>query len=150
VEEDYGFSLARDIAQDMVMYLRRPGGQLQFSRYNLQQINSPGPIGELLKWILDNLTGDLCVEKLAEKVAMSPRNFSRVFTRETGISPARYVAEARLAAARERLEQSNDTLERVAEQTGLGSAINLRRIFEKQLHLTPGEYRQRFHCRKMA
>jgi transcriptional regulator GlxA family with amidase domain len=150
VEEDYGFSLARDIAQDMVMYLRRPGGQLQFSRYNLQQINGPGPLGELLKWILDNLTGDLCVEKLAEKVAMSPRNFSRVFTRETGISPARYVAEARLAAARERLEQSNDTLERVAEQTGLGSAINLRRIFEKQLHLTPGEYRQRFHCRKMA
>ena len=150
VEEDYGFSLARDIAQDMVMYLRRPGGQLQFSRYNLQQINGPGPLGELLKWILDNLTGDLCVEKLAEKVAMSPRNFTRVFTRETGVSPARYVAEARLAAARERLEQSNDTLERVAEQTGLGSAINLRRIFEKQLHLTPGEYRQRFHCRKMA
>jgi transcriptional regulator GlxA family with amidase domain len=62
VEEDYGFSLARDIAQDMVMYLRRPGGQLQFSRYNLQQINGPGPLGELLKWILDNLTGDLCVE----------------------------------------------------------------------------------------
>ena len=150
VEEDYGFSLARDIAQDMVMYLRRPGGQLQFSRYNLRQINSPGPIGDLLKWMLDNLTGNLCVENLAEKVAMSPRNFTRVFTRETGVSPARYVAEARLAAARERLEQSYDTLERVAEQTGFGSAINLRRVFEKQLHLTPGEYRQRFHCRKMA
>ena len=150
VEDDYGFSLARDIAQDMVMYLRRPGGQLQFSRYNLRQINSPGPIGDLLKWMLDNLTGNLCVENLAEKVAMSPRNFTRVFTRETGVSPARYVAEARLAAARERLEQSYDTLERVAEQTGFGSAINLRRVFEKQLHLTPGEYRQRFHCRKMA
>jgi transcriptional regulator GlxA family with amidase domain len=100
--------------------------------------------------MLDNLTGNLCVENLAEKVAMSPRNFTRVFTRETGVSPARYVAEARLAAARERLEQSYDTLERVAEQTGFGSAINLRRVFEKQLHLTPGEYRQRFHCRKMA
>jgi transcriptional regulator GlxA family with amidase domain len=87
VEEDYGFSLARDIAQDMVMYLRRPGGQLQFSRYNLSK-STPGPISELLKWILDNLTGDLCVEKLAEKVAMSPRNFTRVFTRETGLSGA--------------------------------------------------------------
>lgn len=70
------------------MYLRRPGGQLQFSRYNLRQINSPGPIGDLLKWMLDNLTGNLCVENTAEKVAMSPRNFTRVFTRETGVSPA--------------------------------------------------------------
>ncbi len=79
---------------------------------------------------------------------MSPRNFTRVFT-ETGASPARYVAEARLAAARQRLEQTNETLDRIAEQTGFGSSINLRRFFEKQLNLT-GEYRQRFHCRKMA
>ncbi|HAT5072740.1 TPA: helix-turn-helix domain-containing protein, partial [Klebsiella oxytoca] len=92
----------------------------------------------------------LSVDKLAEKVAMSPRNFTRVFTRETGASPARYVAEARLAAARQRLEQTSDTLERIAEQTGFGSSINLRRLFEKQLHLTPGEYRQRFHSRRMA
>ncbi|WP_194394596.1 GlxA family transcriptional regulator [Klebsiella variicola] len=96
------------------------------------------------------LTADLSVDKLAEKVAMSPRNFTRVFTRETGASPARYVAEARLAAARQRLEQTNETLDRIAEQTGFGSSINLRRLFEKQLNLTPGEYRQRFHCRKMA
>ncbi|WP_312949300.1 helix-turn-helix domain-containing protein [Superficieibacter sp.] len=150
VEEDYGFSLARDIAQDLVMYLHRPGGQLQFSRYNLQQTSTLGPINDLLAWLLSNLTADLCVEKLAEKVAMSPRNFTRVFTRETGASPARYVAEARLAAARQRLEQTSETLDRIAEQTGFGSSINLRRLFEKQLHLTPGEYRQRFHCRKMA
>lgn len=78
VEEDYGFSLARDIAQDFVMYLRRPGGQLQFSRYNLQQTTSQGPINDLLAWLLENLTADLSVDKLAEKVAMSPRNFTRV------------------------------------------------------------------------
>jgi transcriptional regulator GlxA family with amidase domain len=150
VEEDYGFSLARDIAQDMVMYLRRPGGQLQFSRFNLKQTHTSGPVSKLLTWLPDNLTADLCVENLAERAAMSPRNFTRVFTRETGVSPARYVAEARLAAARQRLEQTSDTLERIAEQTGFGSSINLRRLFEKQLHLTPGEYRQRFHCRKMA
>ncbi|MFW0767140.1 GlxA family transcriptional regulator [Trabulsiella odontotermitis] len=150
VEEDYGFSLARDIAQDFVMYLRRPGGQLQFSRFNLTQTSGSGPINALLTWILENITADLCVEKLAEKVAMSPRNFTRVFTRETGVSPARYVAEARLAAARQQLEQTTDTLDRIAEQTGFGSSINLRRLFEKQLNLTPGEYRQRFHIRKMA
>ena len=150
VEDDYGFSLARDVAQDMVMYLRRPGGQLQFSRYSLRQPGATGPISDLQGWILQNLTADLSVETLAEKVAMSPRNFTRVFTRDTGASPARYVTEARLAAARQLLEQTGDPLDRIAEQTGFGSSINLRRVFEKQLHLTPGEYRQRFHCRKMA
>ncbi|HHA1786623.1 TPA: GlxA family transcriptional regulator [Enterobacter ludwigii] len=150
VEDDYGFTLAREVAQDMVMYLRRPGGQLQFSRYNLQQPDTSGPISDLQTWILENLTADLCVENLAQKAAMSPRNFTRVFTRETGASPARYVTEARLAAARQLLEQTSYPLERIAEQSGFGSSINLRRVFEKQLHLTPGEYRQRFHCRKMA
>lgn len=86
--------------------------------------------------MLENLTADLSVDKLAEKVAMSPRNFTRVFTRETGASPARYVAEARTAAARQRLEQTHETLDRIAEQTGFGSSINLRRLFEKQLNLT--------------
>lgn len=150
VEDDYGFSLARDVAQDMVMYLRRPGGQLQFSRYNLSQSGSSGPISELQTWILQNLTADLCVEKLAETVAMSPRNFTRVFTRDTGASPARYVTEARLAAARQLLEQTDAPLSVIAEKSGFGTSINLRRVFEKHLHLTPGEYRQRFHCRKMA
>lgn len=150
VEEDYGFILARDVAQDLVMYLRRPGGQLQFSRFNLRQTSGSGPIGDLQNWILENMTADLCVETLAEKVAMSPRNFTRVFTRETGVSPARYVAEARLAAARQCLEQTTDTLDKIAANTGFGSSINLRRIFEKQLQLTPGEYRQRFHSHKMA
>lgn len=150
VEEDYGFSLARHVAQDMVMYLRRPGGQLQFSRYNLQQSDVNGPISALQRWILQNLTADLCVENLAEKAAMSPRNFTRVFTRDAGVSPARYVTEARLAAARELLEQTRYPLDRIAELSGFGTSINLRRVFEKQLHLTPTEYRQRFHCRRMA
>lgn len=138
-------------------YNKLKGGEAQFlvdyADYymtNLQQTATQGPINDLLAWLLENLTADLSVDKLAEKVAMSPRNFTRVFTRETGASPARYVAEARLAAARQRLEQTHETLDRIAEQTGFGSSINLRRLFEKQLNLTPGEYRQRFHCRKMA
>ncbi|WP_373452511.1 AraC family transcriptional regulator, partial [Enterobacter sp. IF2SW-B1] len=91
VDDDYGFTLARAVAQDMVMYLRRPGGPLQFRRYSLQQPGASGPISELQTWILQHLTADLCVENLAEKVAMSPRNFTRVFTRDAGVSPARYV-----------------------------------------------------------
>ena len=150
VEDDYGFTLARNVAQDMVMYLRRPGGQLQFSRYNLEQSGATGPVSELQSWILQNLTADLCVERLAERVAMSPRNFTRVFTRDVGVPPARYVTEARLAAARQLLEQTPYPLEVIAEKSGFGTSINLRRVFEKQLHLTPGEYRQRFHCRRMA
>ncbi|MCU5774806.1 helix-turn-helix domain-containing protein [Erwiniaceae bacterium BAC15a-03b] len=150
VEEDYGFSLARDVAQELVMYLRRPGGQAQFSRFLLNQARRPGPINDLQSWILVNLASDLSVEKLAERVAMSPRNFTRVFTRETGATPARYVAEARLAAARQRLEQSSEGLEQVASASGFGNSLNLRRVFERNLQLTPGEYRERFCERSLA
>ena len=150
IEQDYGFSLARDVAQDLVMYLRRPGGQLQFSRYNFQKADASSPITHLQEWIQQHLADDLSVEKLAGHVAMSPRNFTRVFTRETGSSPARYVAEARLAAARQLLEQSREPLTRIAEQTGFTTSLNLRRVFEKQLHITPREYRQRFHSQLLA
>lgn len=115
------------------MYLRRPGGQLQFSRYNLQQTATQGPINDLLAWLLENLTADLSVDKLAEKVAMSPRNFTRVFTRETGASPARYVAEARLAAARQRLEQTHETLDRIAEQRDLAAVLTCDACLRKSL-----------------
>ncbi|MFT3848366.1 MAG: helix-turn-helix domain-containing protein [Propionivibrio sp.] len=144
VEEDHGFTLARDVAQDLVMYLRRPGGQSQFSRHLLNQARKPGPIRDLQAWILENLEHDLSVEKLAERVAMSPRNFTRVFTRETGTPPARYVEEVRLDAARQRLEQGNEGLDRVAAATGFLNSLNLRRVFERNLQLTPSEYRQRF------
>ncbi|STW29815.1 transcriptional regulator [Klebsiella michiganensis] len=150
VEEDYGFSLARDIAQDFVMYLRRPGGQLQFSRYNLQQTSTLGPINDLLAWLLANLTADLSVDKLAERVAMSPRNFHPRIYPGNRCFAGTLRRRSPSGRARQRLEQTNETLDRIAEQTGFGSSINLRRLFEKQLHLTPGEYRQRFHCRKMA
>ena len=144
VEEDHGFTLARDVAQDLVMYLRRPGGQSQFSRHLLNQARKPGPIRDLQAWIGDNLAHDLSVEKLAERVAMSPRNFTRVFTRETGTPPARYVEEVRLDAARQRLEQGSEGLDQVAAVTGFINSLNLRRVFERNLQLTPSEYRERF------
>lgn len=150
VEDDYGFIQAREVAQDLVMFLRRPGGQLQFSRYPLNQAKTPGPIRDLQSWILENLDGDLSVEKLAERVAMSPRNFTRVFTRETGISPAKFVEEGRLHTARQRLEQSTEGIEHIAVTTGFGNGLNLRRVFERNLQLTPTEYRDRFHSRNLA
>jgi len=149
VEDDLGFDLARCVAQDLVMYLRRPGGQAQFSRYLLNQA-ADGPIAGLQSWMAANLSADLSVQSLAERVAMSPRNFTRVFTRETAISPAKYVEELRLSAARQRLEQTRDGVEQIACLCGFGSALNLRRVMERNLHVTPGEYRQRFAMRTMA
>ncbi|MGP3016245.1 GlxA family transcriptional regulator [Serratia marcescens] len=150
VEDDYGFVQAREVAQDLVMFLRRTGGQAQFSRYPLNQAKSPGPIRDLQSWILENLADDLSVDRLAERVAMSPRNFTRVFTRETGISPAKFVEEGRLHTARQRLEQSAEGIEQIALATGFGNGLNLRRVFERKLQLTPSEYRERFHARNLA
>ncbi len=150
VEDDHGFALARDVAQDLVLFLRRPGGQSQFSRYLLNQAKKPGPIRDLQSWILENLADNLSVANLADRVAMSPRNFTRVFTRETGTPPARYVEEARLDAARQRLEQSTDSIEQIAATMGFGNGLNLRRVFEKTLKITPTEYRQRFCSRSLA
>ena len=150
VEDDHSFILARDVAQELVMFLRRPGGQSQFSRYLLNQAKHPSPIRDLQSWILEDLSRDLSVEKLANRVSMSPRNFTRVFTRETGATPAKYVEEARLDAARQRLEQSSEGIEQVAATTGFGNSLNLRRVFERNLQLTPTEYRQRFCARRVA
>jgi transcriptional regulator GlxA family with amidase domain len=147
VEEDLGFEMARDVAQCLVMYLRRPGGQSQFSRFLSAQVPAASPLAKLQVWILENLGCDLSVERLAERVAMSPRNFSRVFSRETGLTPAKYVEEVRIEAARHRLEQGSEGMEEVARATGFSNALGLRRAFERQLQLTPSDYRERF-CSK--
>jgi len=150
LEEDHGFELARDVAQDLVMFLRRPGNQSQFSRFLSTQAPSKGPIRELQVWILEHLDQDLSVERLAKRTAMSPRNFNRVFVRETGFTPAKYVEEMRLDTARTRLEQGRDGIEEIAVASGFGNALGLRRAFERSLHVTPTEYRERFHPRTAA
>jgi transcriptional regulator GlxA family with amidase domain len=144
VEEDLGARVAREVAQYLVMFLRRPGGQSQFSRFLMGQAAGSGPIQQLQAWALENLDSDLDVDTLAGKAAMSPRNFARVFTRETGTSPGRFVEQIRLEAARQRLEQGRESLDEVAAACGLGNALNLRRTFEKHLGVTPTEYRSRF------
>ena len=144
VEEDFGSEIARRVAQYLVLFLRRPGGQSQFSRFLEGQSARPGPIRDLQVWALEHLEEDLGVDSLAAKVAMSPRNFARVFARQTGVTPARFVEQIRLEAARQRLEQGRETLDSVASTCGLGTALTLRRTFERHLGVTPSEYRARF------
>jgi len=108
VEEDHGSALAREVAQDLVLFLRRPGGQSQFSRFLEGQAASPGPIREVQMWALEHLDEDLGVERMADKAAMSPRNFTRVFVQQTGLTPARFVEQVRVEAARQRLEQGRE------------------------------------------
>lgn len=150
LEDDHGFELARDVAQDLVMFLRRPGTQSQFSRFLERQSPRKGPVRELQTWILEHLDADLSVERLAERLAVSPRHFGRLFQRETGLTPARYVEEVRLEAARTRLEQGSDGVEQIAVATGFGTALNLRRAFERQLQTTPSDYRERFRSLAVA
>lgn len=144
VEEDLGHEAAKTVARRLVLYLRRPGGQSQFSSYMEHQADAPGPIRDVQAWALENLDHDLSIDQLAQKAAMSPRNFVRKFTHQTGITPGRFVEKIRLEAAQHRLEQGRETMEAIAIACGLGSALTLRRLFEKNLRITPGEYRERF------
>src|ERR1700756_100626 len=144
VEEDLGAPMALKVARELVLYLRRPGGQSQFSTALSLQASDRKQIEEIRAWALDNLAQDLPVEKLAERAGMSPRNFARVFLRDTGITPARFVERLRVEAARRRLEESQDKLEKIATDCGFGSSQSLRRSFLRVLHVHPNDYRQRF------
>jgi transcriptional regulator GlxA family with amidase domain len=144
VEEDRGHQAAMAIAREFVLFVRRPGGQSQFSTALAAQTADSEPLRELQAWIVDNLTADLPVETLAERTHMSTRNFARVFTREVGQSPARYVDTLRVEAAVRRLEESTDSLEAIATRCGFGSADSMRRSFLRTRGVAPSAYRQRF------
>lgn len=147
VAEDHGRALALEVARQLVVFLKRPGGQSQFSSALAVQVADREPIAELLAFVEEHLAADLTVPVLARRAAMSPRNFARRFSEQLGTTPARFVLGVRLAAARRRLEESTQGLERIAEQTGLGSADSLRRAFVGALGITPSEYRARFSAR---
>jgi transcriptional regulator GlxA family with amidase domain len=144
VEEDLGRALALEVARGLVLFLRRPGGQSQFSAQLSRQIADREPLRELQAWMADHVAADLSIGALASQVAMSPRNFARVFRREVGMTPARYVEVLRVEAARRRLEESEDGLDRVAADSGFGHPESMRRVFQKHLRVTPGAYRERF------
>ncbi len=150
VEEDCGRRIALATAREIVAFLKRPGGQSQFSVHLEAQSGETTPMQDLQDWILGNVAEDLSVEALAAKVAMSPRNFARVFTRETGSTPAKFVERARVDAARRALEDSTDPLPAIAEQCGFGHPETLRRVFQRHLKVAPQDYRQRFQAKPAA
>ncbi|WP_017594204.1 GlxA family transcriptional regulator [Nocardiopsis potens] len=144
VAEDHGEELALAVARQLVVYLRRQGGQSQFSVPLSRPAAARRDIDELRVFITENLGADLSVPALAERMCLSERHFARVFRQETGTGPAAYVEEARVEAARRLLETTDLPLERVAADTGAGSVETLHRSFRRRLGTTPAAYRRRF------
>ncbi|MFB8397681.1 GlxA family transcriptional regulator [Streptomyces yangpuensis] len=144
VTEDHGPELALATARTMVMYVKRAGGQSQFS-VPLALPADPGDrIDDLRVWIGDHLAEDLSADALAARLHLSVRHFARLFRRRTGITPAAYVESVRLEAARRLLQDSSHTLPEIAALSGLGSVESLHRAFRGRLGTTPAEYRRRF------
>jgi len=144
IEEDFGFELAKEVAQYLVLYLRRPGGQSQFSSLISYQTSSLSPVNKAQDFARSNLSKTLKVEDLAEVAHLSLRHFSREFKKELGIPPGEFLEKVRLDQAKLRLEQSNDTLETIAGDCGFETALSLRRLFAKYVKISPSEYRKRF------
>ena len=143
VERDLGRDLSLLVARRLVLFMKRPGGQSQFSA-PLQAQSIEGPLAPLLAWIVDHPTEDLRNERLAERANMSLRNFYRAFRHATGVAPADWVEMAQLQAARRLLEQSAHQIGEVAERSGFGTADRLRSVFGRKLRVSPLAYRERF------
>jgi len=144
VEADLGRPAALRVAQMMVVFLHRPGGQSQFSATLMAQTSERRPLGDVLAWLPDNIRRNLSVETLARRAAMSPRNFARVFHQEVGKTPARYIEDLRLEAARRQIEATAMTLKEIAVSCGFTSPEILRRAFVRCLGVTPHQYRASF------
>ncbi|MFE0733802.1 GlxA family transcriptional regulator [Streptomyces sp. NPDC058855] len=144
VAEDHGEDLALAVARQLVMYLKRQGGQSQFSVPLSRPPATRRDIDELRVWIAEHLDADLSAAALAARMCLSERHFARVFTQETGVGPAAYVESARVEAARRLLETTDCPLDRVAAAAGLGSPETLHRAFRRRLGTTPAAYRRRF------
>ncbi len=145
IEEDLGREIALAAARMLVVFPRRPGGQSQFSAHMHWGEIKPRPdISELQAWMLGNPKADLSVPALADRMAMSPRNFSRLFRSETGKTPAQFAERARADAARLELEQTLTPVETIAEKCGFGNTERMRRTFQRLFNVSPHDYRARF------
>jgi transcriptional regulator GlxA family with amidase domain len=145
IEEDLDRVSALKVARGLVLFLKRPGGQSQFSVELRRQIHDAhGRFDDLHDWIRTNLEGDLSVPALASAAAMSPRNFARVYLRETGESPARAVEKIRIEAAIRLLESTTDPIKLIARQIGFGDDERMRRAFLNAYRISPQDYRNRF------
>ncbi|WEO94117.1 GlxA family transcriptional regulator [Streptomyces sp. FXJ1.172] len=145
VEEDLDRDVALAIARHLVVFLRRPGNQAQFSAQLAAQTAQRAPLREVQRWITEHPAGDLTVESLAARARLSPCHFARAFREETGMTPGRYVDRVRLEHARRLLEDAADGIEEVARASGYGTPEAMRRAFLRTLGTPPAEYRRRFH-----
>lgn len=144
LESDCGRAIALAVARRLVMFLKRPGGQAQFSAYLTPTIGGAAQLADLLEWLPGNLQADLSLDAMAARAGMSPRTFSRVFTRDLGLTPARYVERIRVEAARGLLQGGDISVNRVAHLCGFGHPETLRRAFHRHLSISPQDYAERF------
>jgi len=149
VEEDYGHALALLVARNLVVFMKRPGGQSQFSA-PLQSQSIEGPLASVLGWIVENPCEDLRTERLAEKANMSLRNFFRAFEAATGTSPADWVEMARTEIAKRHLEEGSEKVEQVAYKAGFSSYEQMRKAFARRMGVSPTQYRSRFARRQIS
>ncbi|MER7973129.1 helix-turn-helix domain-containing protein, partial [Streptomyces sp. NPDC096080] len=144
VEEDLGRDTALTVARHLVVFLRRPGNQAQFSAQLAAQTARREPLREVQQWITEHPADDLSVGALAARAALSPRHFARAFEAETGTTPGRYVDRVRVEHARRLLEDTVDGVEEISRASGYGTPEAMRRAFVKALGTAPAEYRRRF------
>ncbi len=144
VEEDFGNELALEVARELVVYLKRSGGQLQYSQPLLLQTRAKKRFGDIASWIRGHLDEELTVETLAERAHLSPRHFNRKFKLVFGLTPADFVEELRLDEARWLLANADGSMESVAGDIGYRSDDSFRRAFERRFGVGPNEYRRRF------
>ena len=144
MEDDLGRDEALTVARSLVVFLRRPGSQSQFSVQLSAQVANSTPLRRVQQWIAEHPAADLSVEALAGRASLSPRQFARAFAAETGMPPGKYVERTRLEAARRHLEDTADGIEQTARACGYGTPEAMRRAFLLALGVSPAEYRRRF------
>jgi transcriptional regulator GlxA family with amidase domain len=144
IEEDYGPRVTLAVARELIVYLKRPGGQEQYSEPLQFQTQSISRLSELATWMLSHMHEDLSVEALAAKACLCPRHFTRRFKVEFGTTPADFVERLRLDEARRRLSNGDNRVENVAISVGFKSAASFCRAFERRLGVSPSDYRRRF------
>jgi transcriptional regulator GlxA family with amidase domain len=148
VQEDCGREIAMSVARQLVVYMKRPGGQTQFSELLNMHTNDNGAFAELHDWLTQHLDdASLSVETLARRVCMSARNFARVYKTKTGRTPAKAIELFRLETARRLLEDTNERIESIARRTGFGDEDRMRNTFQRHLNVSPRDYRARFGAR---
>ncbi len=144
VEADLGTEVAQEVARWLVVFLRRPGGQSQFAPTVWSKRSGDGPVRRAQELIDLDPSAVSSVAELASEVGLSARHFTRRFQAEIGVSPARYLEQVRVAAARQHLETTDDGLSTIAARCGFGTAETLRRVFHRRLSVSPDDYRRRF------